>query len=141
MTTNGSGNASFSFTSPTSVAGQYMSATATDPANNTSEFSGVLFVAGQAPSASVTLSPSTATNDTGDEHCVTATARDGSGSPLANVTVRFSVSGANSASGSDATDSNGVAEFCYTGSNAGLDTIEAYVDTEQRQRAGQRRAR
>jgi CSLREA domain-containing protein len=129
VTTNGSGNASFSFVSPTSFSGQYLSATATDPVNNTSEFSGVLFVPGQVPSPSLTLSPPTATNDTGEEHCVTATARDGSGIAIVGVTVRFSVSGVNSASGSDTTDANGVAEFCYTGTNAGLDTIEAYVDT------------
>jgi CSLREA domain-containing protein len=129
VTTDGSGNASFSFTSPTPFAGQYVSATATDPANNTSEFSRVLFVAGQTLSPTLTLSPPTATNDTGEEHCVTATARDGSGNPMADVTVRFSVSGANSASGSAETDANGVAEFCYTGTNAGLDTIEAYADT------------
>ena len=61
---------------------------------------------------------------------MSATARDGSGNPLAGVTVRFSVSGANSASGSDVTDTSGVAEFCYTGTNAGLDTIEAYADAD-----------
>jgi CSLREA domain-containing protein len=129
VTTNGSGNASFTFISPTSFAGQFVTATATDPANNTSEFSGALFVAGQVPSPTLVLSPPAATNDLGDEHCVTATARDGSGNAMAGVTVRFSVSGANSASGSDTTDANGVAEFCYTGTNAGLDTIEAYADT------------
>jgi hypothetical protein len=59
---------------------------------------------------------------------VTATVRDGSGSPLAGVAVRFSVTGANSASGSVTTAANGEAEFCYTGTNAGLDTIEAYAD-------------
>jgi CSLREA domain-containing protein len=127
--TDGSGNASFSFVSPTSFSGQYVSATATDPANNTSEFSGVLFVAGQTLSPTLTLSPRTATNDLGEEHCVTATARDGSGNPMPNALVRFSVTGANSASGSDTTDASGVAEFCYTGTNAGLDTIDAYADT------------
>ena len=128
VTTDGSGNASFSFVSPTPFDGSYVSATAADPANNTSEFSGVLFVPGQTPSPTLTLSPPAATNDTGEEHCVTATARDGSGGAMAGVTVRFSVSGANSASGSDLTDVGGVAEFCYTGTNAGLDTIAAYVD-------------
>jgi hypothetical protein len=130
VTTDGTGNASFSFTSPSSFAGEYLSATATDPANNTSEFSGVLFVPGQTPSPTLTLSPSAATNDPGDPHCVTATARDGSGNPMTGVIVRFSVTGANSASGSDTTDPNGVAEFCYTGTNAGLDTIEAYSDAD-----------
>jgi CSLREA domain-containing protein len=129
VTTNGSGQASFSFTSPTSFGGEWVTATATDPANNTSEFSGARFVPGQTPSPTLVLSPPAATNDLGEEHCVTATVRDGSGNPLAGVAVRFSVIGANSASGSAATDANGVAGFCYTGTNAGLDTIEAYADT------------
>ena len=40
-------------------------------------------------------------------------------------TVNFTVSGANSATGSNTTDSNGQAVFCYTGTNTGLDTIVA----------------
>jgi CSLREA domain-containing protein len=130
VTTDGTGNASFSFVSPSSFGGEWVSATATDPANNTSEFSGVLFVPGQTPSPTLVLSPPTASNDLGEEHCVTATARDGSGSPMAGVIVRFSVSGANTAAGSDTTDASGVAEFCYTGTNAGLDTIAAYADAD-----------
>jgi hypothetical protein len=123
------GNASFSFTSASSFSGQYVSASATDPANNTSEFSGVLFVPEPTPSPTLTLSPPTATNDLGEEHCVTATARDGSGIAMVGVTVRFSVSGAHSTSGSATTGTDGVAEFCYEGTTAGLDTIEAYADT------------
>ena len=129
VTTNGSGAASFMFNSPTAFDGSFVSATATDSANNTSEFSGALFVPEETPSPTLTLSPPTATNDLGDEHCVTATVRDGSGNPMAGVTVRFSVSGANSANGTATTDASGVAEFCFTGTNAGIDTIEAYADT------------
>jgi hypothetical protein len=44
------------------------------------------------------------------------------------VTVQFSVSGANSASGSAVTDANGQATFCYTGTNTGNDTINAFAD-------------
>ncbi|MBA2361628.1 MAG: right-handed parallel beta-helix repeat-containing protein [Actinobacteria bacterium] len=43
VTTDGNGNASFSFASPSPVlGGEFVSSTATDPANNTSEFSGCL---------------------------------------------------------------------------------------------------
>jgi CSLREA domain-containing protein len=129
VTTNGSGQASFSFTSATSFGGQYVTATATDSANNTSEFSGALFVPGQTPSPSLVLSPPASTNELGEEHCVTGTVRDGSGNPWAGVVVRFTVTGANSASGWATTDANGLAEFCYTGTNEGLDTIAAYADT------------
>jgi CSLREA domain-containing protein len=45
VTTDGSGNASFTFVSPTPVfTGEFVSSTATDPANNTSEFSRVVLV-------------------------------------------------------------------------------------------------
>jgi uncharacterized protein (DUF2141 family) len=36
---------------------------------------------------------------------------------------------ANSASGTDTTDANGEATFCYTGTNVGEDTITAFADT------------
>jgi hypothetical protein len=42
VTTNASGNASFSMSFPQIVAGQRVSSTATDPNNNTSEFSGAI---------------------------------------------------------------------------------------------------
>ena len=45
------------------------------------------------------------------------------------ITVSFSVSGANTAGGSDETDTAGEASFCYTGTVAGLDTITAFADT------------
>jgi CSLREA domain-containing protein len=131
VTTDGSGNASFTFVSPTPVfAGEFVSATATDPADNTSEFSRVvLFEPGPSPPANLTLTPKTDTNTVGEEHCVTATVTDPNGNPAPGITVRFSVSGANSASGSATTDANGQAQFCYTGSVAGTDTISAYADT------------
>jgi hypothetical protein len=73
----------------------------------------------------LSLDPPTATNLVGEQHCVTATLLDGALDPLEGETVNFTVSGANSASGSNTTDSNGQAVFCYTGTNTGLDTIVA----------------
>src|SRR5918997_2700330 len=63
------------------------------------------------------LEPATATNTVGEEHCVTARLRgQGHGNnPIVGATIRFSVSGANSATGTALTDNSGKAEFCYTG--------------------------
>ena len=80
--------------------------------------------------AKVTLSPVSATNTIGEEHCVTATVTDGSSNTMAGVTVRFSVSGANSTGGSDTSGPAGEARFCYTGASPGDDTIGAFADTD-----------
>jgi hypothetical protein len=84
---------------------------------------------GPSPQAAhLTLSPAAATNPTGAQHTVTATATDSGGNPVAGVTVVFTVSGANAASGSGKTDSNGRATFTYTGTNGGFDQISAFAD-------------
>jgi len=87
-----------------------------------------VFVAPPTPTALV-LTPETDTNTAGDQHCVTATVTAANGDPTPGITVQFSVSGANSASGSAITDGNGQAVFCYTGTNVGTDTISAFADT------------
>ena len=83
------------------------------------------------PPANLTLTPPTATNEVGQQHCVTATVTDGIGIPVPGATVRFSAVGANptSGTGTSPTDANGQATFCYTGTVAGVDTISAYADT------------
>lgn len=79
----------------------------------------------------LTLSPATATNTVGTEHCVTATVADSLGQPLMGVTVRFSVMGAVPTSGASATDEAGAAEFCYDGpASPGTDAITAFADTD-----------
>jgi len=130
VTTDGGGNASFTATVAAAPAGQqFITSTATDPANNTSEFSQCV-TAGAGGPATLTLSPKTDTNTVGTPHTVTATVRDAGGNPVAGITVRFSVSGANTASGSDVTDANGEATFTYTGTTAGTDAISAFADTD-----------
>jgi uncharacterized repeat protein (TIGR01451 family) len=79
--------------------------------------------------ASVVVTPPTDTNRAGEKHCVTATVRDAFGNPVSGVTVRFTVTGANSAGGIATTNLQGEAVFCYTGTNAGTDTITAHADT------------
>jgi hypothetical protein len=86
-----------------------------------------------APSRLV-LTPPTATNTVGDQHCVTATVTDVGNQPVSGVTVRFSVptsvaTDATPASGSATTDANGQAMFCYTALLPGEDLIHAYADT------------
>jgi hypothetical protein len=81
--------------------------------------------------ATLTLNPPAATNPVDSEHCVTATVQDGSGSAVANVVVRFQVSGSVETSGSATTDANGEATFCYVGPPLpGADTITAFADTD-----------
>jgi hypothetical protein len=82
------------------------------------------------PATTLALSPATSTRVVGHEHCVTATAGDASGNPpVPEVTVRFSVTGANSAATSSITNANGEASLCYTGTISGTDTISAFADT------------
>lgn len=80
--------------------------------------------------ATLVLTPPTATNVVDEEHCVTATVRDEFGNLTPGITVRFSVSGSVSSTGSVTTNASGQAEFCYTGPGLpGADVITAYADT------------
>jgi hypothetical protein len=63
-------------------------------------------------------------------HCVTATVTNAVGVPQPGVTVRFTVTGSVTISGSVVTDANGEAEFCYTGpALPGADAITAVADS------------
>src|SRR5439155_19821 len=65
----------------------------------------------------------------GTQHTVTATLTFVfNPAPFPGVTIFFTVSGANSASGSSPTDANGQTTFTYTGTNVGTDTITAFAD-------------
>lgn len=77
--------------------------------------------------SNIDLSPPSATNPVGDEHCVTATVTDQDGNPLQDIRVDFEVTGVNPNTGFSNTDANGEAEFCYIGNNGGDDNIEASV--------------
>ncbi|MBA3366188.1 MAG: Ig-like domain-containing protein [Actinobacteria bacterium] len=83
----------------------------------------------------VTVSPTSDTNTVGDQHCVTATARDASGNPSANYRVFFTVTGTTlgrtASSGSAVTNASGEATFCYTAQFPGTDTISAVVDADK----------
>jgi RHS repeat-associated protein/uncharacterized repeat protein (TIGR01451 family) len=78
--------------------------------------------------ATLTLSPSTAGPDvTGTQQSFTAHLVDRNGVPIANQQVSFATTGANSATGASNTDTSGNAQFSYSGSNNGTDTVQATV--------------
>jgi hypothetical protein len=76
------------------------------------------------PTTTLTLAPPTQSRTVGQQACVDATLLEGT-NPVPGSQIGFSVSGANTATGTATTGSNGVAQFCYTGSNAGDDTVTA----------------
>lgn len=80
---------------------------------------------------SLELTPPTETNTVGTDHTVTAHVEDTFADPFVGVTVRFTVAGVHTTSGSDVTDASGNATFTYTGANAGADTITAFADTDE----------
>ncbi|MBT2551842.1 Ig-like domain-containing protein [Arthrobacter sp. ISL-5] len=62
---------------------------------------------------------------------MTATVKDAAGNPTPGITVRFTVTGSVNTSGSDTTDANGEATFCYQGPELpGADAISAFADTD-----------
>ncbi|MBI2828549.1 MAG: Ig-like domain-containing protein, partial [Acidobacteria bacterium] len=80
--------------------------------------------------ATLVLVPADATNPVATEHCVTATVIDSFGNPTPGITVRFSVTGTVSTTGSATTNAEGAVAFCYTSTTAGVDTISAFADTD-----------
>lgn len=84
----------------------------------------------------VTLAPASATKRVAVQHCVTATVTDSFGNATPGVTVRFRAAGANSASGSQQANGEGKAVFCYTGTAAGLDTLQVFADLDNDARQG-----
>jgi hypothetical protein len=86
---------------------------------------------GGGPATGLALSPATATNPVGTEHCVTATVTNMFGIPQPGINVQFTVTGSSSENDVVVTDGNGEAEFCYTGPPLpGADTITAIADAD-----------
>jgi hypothetical protein len=82
--------------------------------------------------AMLELTPDLAENDVNTQHCVFALVLDAFGNPVPNITVRFEVTGTNTKTGSDTTDTAGQADFCYAGgTTAGPDLIAAYADSDK----------
>ena len=83
------------------------------------------------PPTSLVLAPQTESSTVGVERCVTATVRDVHDRLQGNRRVRFSVAGPNPGTAAVTTTSSGTAKHCWTGANAGTDTVTAYADTDQ----------
>jgi hypothetical protein len=101
----------------------------TNPSSDDNIFFGALDVRGGGAivGKGVVLSPVSATNNVGTPHTLTATVQDDNGNPISGVTVHFQVtSGPNAGTNGDAvTGTDGKAQFTYTSTAAGTDTIVA----------------
>jgi hypothetical protein len=74
------------------------------------------------------VSPVSQTLTQGQTETILVTAADLAGVPYAGKSVDYSVSGANPQSGSVTLGSSGQAQISYVGHNAGIDTIQMFVD-------------
>ncbi|GAA4443172.1 hypothetical protein GCM10023156_00020 [Novipirellula rosea] len=88
-------------------------------------YPGGLALAKIADVQTLSLSPPQQTAYIQSSQSVSATVQDNNGGGLAGVLVQFTVSGANTIVGTAYTDSQGIAQFSYTGTNVGQDTILA----------------
>ncbi len=80
--------------------------------------------------ATLVLTPETGTANVGTQQCFNAVVNDQFGNPLPGIRVDFGITGANPGStGFANTNASGIAQFCYSGANAGTDTIKASVGT------------
>ena len=76
----------------------------------------------------ITLAPNSSSGLTGVVRKFSATVQDQSGNAMPGITVRFQVTGANTASGSAVTGPGGTASFTYTGTAPGVDVVTAFAD-------------
>lgn len=88
------------------------------------------------PPARITVTPAVVAGPLGTEQRFTATVLDIAGLPVPAISVHFAVTGANPSAADTVldTDEHGVAEFTFTGANAGTDSITVYADTNRNAR-------
>lgn len=77
----------------------------------------------------IDLTPNAESATLNTSHCVNAVVSDQNNQAIAGVAVNFTVTGANPQQGQVTADAQGVAQYCYTGLNAGEDHISSAVDT------------
>ncbi|MBX7043393.1 MAG: T9SS type A sorting domain-containing protein [Ignavibacteria bacterium] len=71
----------------------------------------------------IDATPEFSINPINTQHCVDGFVYDQNNQPVTGIRVDFEQRGANPGAGFAFTGGNGVAQYCYTGTNAGLDTI------------------
>ena len=130
VTTDAAGAATVTFNFGSGHVGDVITATATDPAGDTSEFSNCTEAAPLASGSVTTLSPPNAVNPVGTTHTVAATVVGGSPEqPLTGIPVRYTVTGSVNTAGECTTGATGQCAFTYQGPDEpGADLIEAYAD-------------
>lgn len=74
------------------------------------------------------INPANQTLTQGQTETISVSATNTANEPYAGKNVRYTVTGANPQSGSVTLDATGQAQIAYVGHNAGLDTIQMYVD-------------
>jgi hypothetical protein len=99
----------------------------TTPLANNTPTSFALVVRSAVPSA-LQLSPSNAGAPQGVPITITATATDSAGVPYAGRRLRWTITGVNPATGAASLAANGTAPIVDPGTNAGADTVVAFVD-------------
>ncbi|HVB65739.1 MAG TPA: Ig-like domain-containing protein, partial [Nitrolancea sp.] len=93
--------------------------------NLTTAVATIQWVAG---ATTLALSASNGTPNVNSAVTITATLTDNGGHAVPNTKIYFTVTGANTASGSATTDANGIATFSYTGTHTGADAVQAFAD-------------
>ena len=91
-------------------------------------YTGGIALAG-VPGGNLAAAPATSTRALNTLACVVASVSDADLRALPAVNVDFTVTGSNPQNGSQDTDNNGQARFCYTGANTGADSITASIGT------------
>ncbi len=86
-------------------------------------YPGGLSLAPIATVSHIDATPEDATNPVNTSHCIDALVTDQNNLPVAGVRVDYLIIGVNSGAGFAFTSANGVAQYCYTGTVAGRDTI------------------
>ncbi|HYZ18310.1 MAG TPA: Ig-like domain-containing protein [Gaiellaceae bacterium] len=134
-TTDSSGQATFCYTGGTTAGADVITAYADTDKDSTQDPGEPGDVATKTwlplDPAILTLTPKTDQNIVNTQHCVQAHVTDIFLNPNPDVLVRFTVTGTVTKNETDRTDEGGIAEFCYTSTKAGLDTIVAHADTNE----------
>ncbi|MCB0898172.1 MAG: hypothetical protein H6528_10700 [Actinobacteria bacterium] len=73
----------------------------------------------------LTMTPPTQKVLVNTEACVDTKVTDQFGDPLAGIQLAMTVSGVNPGTGDGLTEASGVAKYCYTGTQVGIDTVKA----------------